>query len=115
MAVEVTIYHNPRCSKSRQTLDLIRQKGIEPRVIEYLTAPPAPEELRHILTSAGLSARQVVRAKEAREEGIDVSALDEPQLVTALCQHPRALERPLVVAGDRAVLGRPPEAVLAIL
>lgn len=115
MAAEITIYHNPRCSKSRQTLDLLRQKGIAPRIVEYLTTPPTPAELQRILVALGLPARQVVRAKEAREEGLDVAALDEAQLVAALCRHPRALERPIVVAGERAALGRPPEAVLAIL
>ena len=95
----VRIYHNPRCSKSRQTLALIEEQGITPDVIAYLDTPPTPQELSGILDMLGMKPEDILRKKEAREEGA----------------HPRALERPIVVNGDKAVLGRPPENVLEIL
>lgn len=109
----LTIYHNPRCSKSRATLALIRDAGIEPEIVDYLTAPPSPAVLADILAKLGKSAEEVTRRKEAREEGID--HLRGAALIEALCAHPRALERPIVISGDRAVLGRPPENVTALL
>lgn len=111
----VTIYHNPRCSKSRQTLDLIRAQGIEPEIVEYLVAPPSAIELKDILGKLGKSAVQIMRKKEAAEEGIDVAMLDEEALIRALAAHPRAIERPIVVNGPKARMGRPPESVLDIL
>lgn len=111
----VTIYHNPRCSKSRQTLELIREHGIEPTVVEYLDTPPTASELKAILGKLGKTAFDIVRAKEAAEEGIDVKALSENALIKALVQHPRAIERPIVVKGAQARMGRPPESVLEIL
>jgi len=113
--MSVTIYHNPRCSKSRQTLELIREEGIEPEIVEYLDTPPSAAELKAILGKLGKSAAEIVRRKEAAEEGIDVGALNEDQLIAALVQHPRAIERPIVVKGDAARMGRPPESVLEIL
>ena len=109
--MSVTIYHNPRCSKSRQTLELIREKGVEPDIVEYLQTPPSAVELKDILGKLGKSAAEIVRKKEAKEEGIDLSALDEDGLIAALAAHPRAIERPIVVKGERAVMGRPPENV----
>lgn len=111
----VTIYHNPKCSKSRQTLELVREQGIEPEIVEYLSAPPTADELKAILKKLGKSARDIVRPKEAKEEGVDVAALSEDQLIQALARHPRAIERPIVVKGAKARLGRPPESVLEIL
>lgn len=111
----ITIYHNPRCSKSRQTLELMREHGVEPQIIEYLDTPPSAAELKAILTKLGKSAADIVRRKEAQEEGIDVDALDETALIEALAAHPRAIERPIVVKGKQARLGRPPESVLEIL
>ena len=113
--MSVIIYHNPRCSKSRQTLALIEEKGITPEIVEYLENPPSAETLKEILSKLGKSAAEIVRKKEAAEEGIDLAALDENALIEALSAHPRAIERPIVVKGDAAVLGRPPENVLAIL
>jgi arsenate reductase len=109
----VRIYHNPRCSKSRQTLALIEEKGIAPEIITYLDTPPSPQELGDILAKLGLNAEDIVRKKEAREEGI--ADLTGTALIEALCAHPRAIERPIVINGDKAVLGRPPENVLDIL
>jgi len=111
----VTIYHNPRCSKSRTTLDLIREKGIEPEIVEYLVTPPSAAQLKDILSKLGKTAAEVVRTKEAKEEGIDVAALDNDALIEALIAHPRAIERPIVVNGTKAAMGRPPESVLNIL
>lgn len=113
--MSVTIYHNPRCSKSRQTLELVREQGIEPEIVEYLDTPPSADELKAILKKLGKTAAEIVRKKEAKEEGIDVGALDEDALIKALVAHPRAIERPIVVKGAKARMGRPPESVLEIL
>jgi arsenate reductase (glutaredoxin) len=112
--MSITIYHNPRCSKSRQTLALLKGKGIEPNVIEYLETPPSAHELTSILTKMGKGPKDILRLKEAREEGIDLSS-DGDQLIKVIVAHPRVLERPIVVNGDKAAIGRPPEAVLNIL
>lgn len=110
----ITIYHNPRCSKSRKTLSLIEGKGICPTVIHYLETPPSAQVLTEILVKMGKNPRDILRAKEAREEGIDLVSGDT-NLINAIVAHPRVLERPIVVNGNRAVMGRPPEAVLEIL
>ncbi|MGB0682721.1 MAG: arsenate reductase (glutaredoxin) [Magnetovibrionaceae bacterium] len=109
----VTIYHNPRCSKSRQTLALLQEKGIEPKVIAYLETPPSASELTEILAKLGKAPEEIIRRKEAKEEGI--IELRGEELIKALSEHPRAIERPIVVSGDKAAMGRPPEAVLDIL
>ncbi len=111
----VTIYHNPRCSKSRQTLALIQDKGITPTVVDYLATPPAKAEFQAILGKLGLSAAQVLRSKEAKEEGIDPAALSEDALIDAMLAAPRVIERPIVVTDTAARLGRPPEQVAEIL
>ncbi len=113
----VTIYHNPRCSKSRQTLALIEEKGIEPNVVEYLKAPPSPAELDAILTKLGKEPRDVMRTKEEPYKALN---LEDPgksraDLIQAMVDNPILIERPIVVSGGRAALGRPPEAVLDIL
>jgi arsenate reductase (glutaredoxin) len=112
--VTVTIYHNPRCTKSRQTLELLRDRGIEPTIIEYLKTPPNAAELKKLLAMLGLGPRQLLRAKEAREAGIPAT-LDGDALIQAMVKHPVVIERPIVVNGGKAALGRPPEAVAAIL
>jgi arsenate reductase len=111
----VTIYHNPRCNTSRKTLALIRARGIEPRVVEYLKTPPSASELAAILRRLAKPARALLRKKEAREAGIDPERLSEDALVAAMVAHPIVIERPIVVAAGKAALGRPPDAVLAIL
>ncbi|MBF0247255.1 MAG: arsenate reductase (glutaredoxin) [Alphaproteobacteria bacterium] len=113
--MSVTIFHNPRCGKSRQTLQLIRDHGVEPEIVEYLDTPPSAAELKAILKKLGMKAHDIARKKEAKEEGIDLKALSDDALVEALAAHPRAIERPIVVKGAKAVLGRPPENVNAIL
>jgi len=112
--MSVTIYHNPRCSKSRQTLQLLQDNGIDPTIVEYLETPPNAVKLTEILAKMNKGPRDILRKKEALEEGIDTS-LDGDALIEALAAHPRALERPIVVNGDKAAMGRPPESVLDIL
>jgi arsenate reductase len=114
---EVVIYHNPRCSKSRATLELLKTRGIQPRVLEYLKNPPSPEELEEILSRLGVEPRDIMRRKETEylQAGFDDPALEREELVRRLHRHPAVLERPIVVANGKAALGRPPENVLAIV
>ena len=111
----VTIYHNPRCSKSRQTLALIEEKGIKPIIIEYLNNPPNQSTLKDIVTTLGVSPIHIARKKEAKEEGIDLANLSDSEILEVMTETPRIIERPIVVAGRKAVIGRPPENVLNIL
>lgn len=115
--MQVTIYHNPRCSKSRQTLTLLEERGLKPTVIEYLKTPPDYDTLAALLARLRIPARDLVRSneKEFRELGLDARQLDDEALLKAMAQHPRLIQRPIVVVGDRARIGRPPEAVLEIL
>lgn len=117
--MNVTIYHNPRCSKSRQTLELLQQRGIEPEQIEYLKTPPDVETLRRLIALLGLdSPRALMRQheEEYKTAGLDRPELDEQTLLEAMVAHPRLIERPIVVIdGKRAAIGRPPENVLEIL
>jgi arsenate reductase len=109
-----TLYHNPRCSKSRQALAILKASGLEPQIVEYLKTPPNAAELKRLLGQLGLKARDVLRKAEAIEAGID-PASNEGVLIAGLAAHPEALERPIFVRNGRAVLGRPPEKVLEIL
>jgi len=113
----VTIYHNPRCSKSRATLGLIEQRGLVPEVIDYQKTPPGADELKAILARLGLGARDIMRKGEAvyKELGLSDETLSEDQLIAAMAANPILIERPIVVSGAKAALGRPPEAVLDIL
>ena len=115
--MKITIYHNPRCSKSRQTLELIVQNGFEPEIIEYLKAPPSKSELSEILELLGLSPRELMRKKEQayNEAGLADDKLSDEQLIAAIIEHPILLERPIVLANGKAAIGRPPESVLEIL
>ncbi|MCY3766082.1 MAG: arsenate reductase (glutaredoxin) [Gemmatimonadetes bacterium] len=114
---EVVIYHNPRCSKSRQTLNLLRERGIEPRVVEYLKTPPDEETLSGILDMLGIQPSDLVRTKEDefRALGLREKTDDPKALIRAMATHPILIERPIVMHGDRARVGRPPESVLEIL
>ncbi len=112
--MSVTIYHNPRCSKSRQTLQLLEDQNLSPVIIEYLDNPPSAAELKDILGKLGKTPRDILRPKEAADEGIDKN-LGDDALIKAISEHPRALERPIVVNGHKAAIGRPPESVLEIL
>ena len=113
----ITIFHNPRCSKSRATLALLEERGLEPTIRLYLENPPDAEELRGILRKLGLTPRELMRTGEAeyKELGLADPALDDARLVEAMTTHPRLIERPIVLAGRKAAIGRPPESVLAIL
>ncbi len=111
----VTIYHNPRCSKSRQTLGLLRERGIEPEIIEYLVTPPDAGELKTILGLLGKGPRDIMRKKEAKEAGLDDPDLDDEALIAGMAANPIVIERPIVINGDKAALGRPPESVVDIL
>ena len=113
---EFTIYHNPRCSKSRTTLALLEEKGIEPEVVLYLETTPDEGEIRELLQKLGITAAQLVRRGEAayKEAGLGPDT-GEAALIAAMAEHPKLIERPVVVRGDRAVLGRPPENVLELI
>lgn len=113
--MNITIYHNPKCSKSRATLALLQERGLEPQVIEYLQHPPSAEELKTILRMLGMKPRELLRPKEAREAGLDDPALSDDAVIAGMLAHPITIERPIVIADDRARLGRPPEAVLEVL
>lgn len=113
----VRIYHNPNCSKSRATLNLLRDRGIEPEIIEYLKTPPNAAELEDILAGLGFGPRELMRRTETeyRENELDNDSLTRDELIRAMIQYPRLIERPIVVNNGRAAIGRPPEAVLEIL
>lgn len=117
MTDTVRIYHNPRCSKSRQTLALLEERGIQPDIIRYLETPPNAAELRRLAAALGVSSvRDIIRVKESeyKELGLDDTTLPENALIEALTHNPKLIERPIVIRGDRAAIGRPPEAVLEL-
>ena len=115
--MSVKIYHNPRCSKSRQTLQLIQAQGIEPEIIEYLKTPPSAQELDDILQKLDMEPRQLMRKSETeyKSNGLDDTTLDRQALIQAMVNNPILIERPIVIAKGKAAIGRPPEAVLSIL
>lgn len=113
----VTIYHNPRCSKSRQTLALLEENGVTPEIVLYLETPPSEATLTELLGKLGIEARALLRKGEEAYKTNQLSNKDlsDKQLVAAMVAHPKLIERPIVVKGDKAVLGRPPENVLDLL
>jgi len=113
----LTIYHNPRCSKSRQTLALIEEKGISPEIVLYLDTPPNKSQLSNLIEKLGISARELIRKGEDayKENNLNDTSLSDEQLIDAMSRHPKLIERPIVIKGDKAVLGRPPENVLSLL
>ena len=113
--MSVTILHNPRCSKSRQTLELLEDRGGEINIVTYLDTPPDEEGLQDILSKLDMSPRQLMRKKEAAEAGLDDPALSDAELIRAMVKNPSVIERPIVLANDKARIGRPPESVLDIL
>jgi arsenate reductase len=117
MTDTVIIYHNPRCSKSRQTLDLLEGQGIQPHVVKYLETPPDTATLSSLLEMLGLEPRDLMRHKEAEyaELQLDNPALTREQLIQSMVAHPKLIERPIVVSNGKAAIGRPPEKVLTIL
>jgi arsenate reductase len=112
-----TIYHNPRCSKSRETLKLLERRGVRPKVVEYLKTPPDAAEIKRILKMLGLPARALLRSKEPeyKKAKLDNPALGDDKIIAAMVRHPILIERPIVIADGKAALGRPPENVLKIL
>jgi arsenate reductase len=115
--LRTTIYHNPRCSKSRQTLVLLEERGIGPRVVDYLKTPPSAAELKTILKKLGLRPRDLIRKGEPlyAELGLKDRDLDDAALIALMVANPILIERPIVVSGGKAAIGRPPESVLEIL
>ncbi len=112
----VTIYHNPRCSKSRATLALLQDRGIEPRIVRYLETPPSADDVLDLARKLGRPVVALLRRKEPEYRALGLSdETDDATAAAAVAAHPRLLERPIVVAGERAAIGRPPEAVLEIL
>ena len=114
---ELTLYHNPRCSKSRQALALLEERGLQPNVVRYLETPLAADELQALLARLSIGPRQLLRSGEEEYSTLNLAdpALSDAQLIAAMVAHPRLIERPILVAGDVAVVGRPPEKVLEIL
>lgn len=113
----VTIYHNPRCSKSRQTLALIEEKGVDADIVLYLETPPSASDITELLGKLGISARQLLRKGEDayKENNLKDTALSDSDLIDAMVKFPKLIERPIVISGDKAVLGRPPENVLELI
>lgn len=113
----IRIYHNPHCSKSRQTLQLLKEQGIAPEIVEYLETPPDAETLQRILELLALEPRELMRRKEPeyKELGLDHGQWSRDQLIEAMVNTPKLIERPIVIANGKAAIGRPPERVLEIL
>lgn len=111
-----TIYHNPQCSKSRATLALLKENGVEPTIIEYLKTPPSAAELKSILEKLKMRPDELIRkGEDLYRELVSVKKLSDPQLIATMIDNPVLIERPIVVVGDRAAIGRPPENVLPLL
>jgi len=113
---DFTIYHNPRCSKSRNTLALLEQNGVQPKIVLYLETPPRKKQIKDLLTLLAIDASELVRRGEGdyKLAGLDKNS-SEQDIIDAMATYPKLIERPIVVKGDRAVLGRPPENVLGLL
>ncbi len=111
----VVLYHNPRCSKSRATLALVRERGLEPQIVDYLENPPSQETLKELQTLLGCSVMAMIRPGEAPYQEMNLAQADDAQLLQAMVDHPILLQRPIVVNNGRAAIGRPPEQVLEIL
>lgn len=115
--MSITLYHNPRCSKSRETLKLLQERGIEPEIREYLKNVPSEDELKSVLAALAISPRELLRVKEAeyKEAGLDDQSLSDDAIIKAMTEYPKLIERPIVINGEHARIGRPPESVLEIL
>jgi arsenate reductase len=114
---DYTIYHNPRCSKSRQTLQLLTDRGIEPKIVAYLETPLTATELKQLIAKLGISPRQLLRKGEEayKSQGLADTNKSDSELIAAMLAEPKLIERPIVVKAEQAILGRPPENVLALL
>lgn len=114
---DLTLYHNPRCTKSRGTLELLEARGLTPIIIHYLETPPDAAQLRDLLGKLGIGARALLRKGEDEYKTLNLAdtSLSDEQLIAAMAAHPKLIERPILVVGDKAVIGRPPENILEIL
>jgi arsenate reductase len=114
---DLTLYHNPRCSKSRSALQLLEERGLNPNIVRYLETPLSAAELHELLRKLGIRARQLLRTGEDEYKalGLNDPELTDEQLIAAMVSQPKLIERPILVAGDKAVVGRPPESILEIL
>lgn len=114
---DLTLYHNPRCSKSRAALALLEARGLTPTIVHYLETPPSVEQLRELLRKLGLPARQLLRSGEEQYSALNLadSSLCEEQLLSAMAAQPKLIERPILIVGNRAVIGRPTEKLLELL
>ena len=114
---DLTLYHNPRCSKSRGALELLEARGLQPNVVRYLETPPSASELKSLLGKLGITARDLLRTGEDEYKtlGLGDTSLSEAQLIETMVKHPKLIERPILIAGDKAAVGRPPEKVLELL
>ncbi|WP_324733825.1 arsenate reductase (glutaredoxin) [Pseudomonas paeninsulae] len=114
---DLTLYHNPRCSKSRGALQLLEERGLTPTIVRYLETPPSAAQLNDLLGKLGIGARQLLRSGEDEYRTLNLAdpGLSEAQLIEAMVAHPKLIERPILIVGSRAIIGRPPEKVLEIL
>jgi arsenate reductase len=113
----LVMYHNPNCSKSRETLQILEDNHMSPDIIEYLEQPPTQQELKDVIKKLGVSARDLLRTTEPvyRETNLDVDTLSDDEIIEAICEYPALLQRPIVISGARAVIGRPPTRVLELI
>ena len=114
---DLTLYHNPRCSKSRGALELLEARGLTPTVVRYLETPPNAAQLRDLLDKLGIGARDLLRTGEDEYKTLNLAdaSLSDDDVIAAMAAHPKLIERPILVAGDKAMIGRPPEKILEIL
>ncbi|TWD44739.1 arsenate reductase (glutaredoxin) [Pseudomonas sp. SJZ131] len=114
---DLTLYHNPRCSKSRGALELLEARGLTPNVVRYLETPLDAAQLQGLLNKLGITARELLRTGEDEYKTLNLAdaTLTEAQLIAAIAAHPKLMERPILEVGDKAVIGRPPENVLELL
>ena len=114
---DLTLYHNPRCSKSRGALELLEARGLTPTIVRYLETPPSVAQLQTLLGKLGIAARDLLRTGEDEYKALNLAdtSLSEEQLIAAMAAHPKLIERPILIAGDKAMIGRPPEKILEIL
>jgi arsenate reductase len=114
---DLTLYHNPSCSKSRRALEILEARGLSPKIVRYLDTPPSAAELQALLVKLGLHARQLLRTGEEAYKSLNLAdaSLSETELIAAMVAQPKLIERPILIAGERAIIGRPPERILELL
>lgn len=114
---KTVIYHNPRCSKSRETLQIIEDSNVTAEIIDYLENPPSANDLRRIVDLLGIPARELMRTSEPayKEAELDDDSLSDDEIIDAICEYPALLQRPIVISGNKAIIGRPPSRVLEII